>query len=343
MTLLSTTARLLKRWRARRVGDPPPAEAVPSDLPAPVTADAVPATPPGDPRADLPLPLLPRVIHVLGQTIILKENFKPDAIVVVGNCLAETVAKGLRSLKGTHHDFDVAAWRLHLQPDPSAEVLEHLNRAEHVLVQNISQHHAAKIADLLRPGCKMSLLPNVSMLALWPFDSIHYRPDPVAEKDKNGLIQHGDGLLAQLRESTPNKEERFEIYRTLRVPGLVIKRRMEIQIEQLLESDASIGCTIGKFIVDNYQNRQLFYNCTHPGAEVYQRFCELSYELLGLPGSCPMIAGLDVWRHASVPVHPVVAKRLGVTWATRETLYDYGGLGMVTWAQFVKAYIDRFG
>ena len=45
----------------------------------------------------------------------------------------------------------------------------------------------------------------------------------------------------------------------------------------------------------------------------------------------------------SVPVHPGVAKRLGVTWASERTRYHYETMGEITWEEWVRAYITRLG
>jgi len=43
-----------------------------------------------------------------------------------------------------------------------------------------------------------------------------------------------------------------------------------------------------------------------------------------------------------VPVHPFVARRLSIEWASEERLYRNGDREL-KWDEFVRAYIERYG
>ena len=43
-----------------------------------------------------------------------------------------------------------------------------------------------------------------------------------------------------------------------------------------------------------------------------------------------------------MPVHPKVAKALGVKWASESTKYLYGG-EQITWETYVRRYIEHYG
>ena len=270
-----------------------------------------------------------------------------DTMIFAGNCLAEEVGKGIRRLAAVSTNFEIHIWLLHLEPNPSPQMVELLKRAKHVFIQQISHVHNLKISELVSSECKLHRLPNLSMLGLWPFDSKHYRPDKAVDADTERVFINGDGMLAQLRELIPDKFERFEAYRNLEIPGLApglgIKRRMEIQVERLLNADAAIGCSIGKFLVETYQERPVFYDCTHATGEVYQKLCEYCLDAIGVTEDCSLIAGLDRYKRWSVPVQPGVARRLGVKWALDRTTYQYGILGEINWRNYVMTYIDRYG
>jgi hypothetical protein len=63
---------------------------------------------------------------------------------------------------------------------------------------------------------------------------------------------------------------------------------------------------------------------------------------LGIPSVCRSITSLDHLRRLQVPVHPKVAKALGVKWASESTKYLYGG-ERITWETYVRRYIDHYG
>ncbi len=71
--------------------------------------------------------------------------------------------------------------------------------------------------------------------------------------------------------------------------------------------------------------------------------CTHIWRVLGLPGLPEPLSGIDSWRMWSVPVHPGVARRLGVTWAHEETHYHYCTLGDIRWSEWVEHYIEMFG
>jgi hypothetical protein len=53
-------------------------------------------------------------------------------------------------------------------------------------------------------------------------------------------------------------------------------------------------------------------------------------------------ATLDHLHRLQVPVHPKVAKDLGVKWVGENTRYQYGG-EKITWEMYVRRYIEHYG
>jgi hypothetical protein len=160
----------------------------------------------------------------------------------------------------------------------------------------------------------------------------------------DAVIRHPDGALAQLRLTEPNRARRFERYRALDVPAArSVERLGAAQLRFLEAIDRAAPTGLGRFIADRFRHEQLFYNATHPAEPVFQALCAYVWDRLGEPSPLPPLPALDGWKTWSVPVHPEIARRLGVTWATERTRYRYATLGEVTWEQWVWAYIDRLG
>jgi hypothetical protein len=65
-------------------------------------------------------------------------------------------------------------------------------------------------------------------------------------------------------------------------------------------------------------------------------------ELLGIDEPIPLIADLDHLKRQQVPIHPKVARALGITWADEKTLYAHEGLP-VTWEAYIRSYIEHYG
>ncbi len=76
---------------------------------------------------------------------------------------------------------------------------------------------------------------------------------------------------------------------------------------------------------------------------LFAALCEECWHKLDQPGDCPSFTKQDGWKDWQVPVHPEVAKLLGLTWAHENTRYKYVTIGEVTWEEWVEAYIDTLG
>ncbi len=147
-----------------------------------------------------------------------------------------------------------------------------------------------------------------------------------------------------LRTLEPDKKKRIQRYRDLDFElASGVDRIIETQ-ERFLESiDNSPDFRLAQSILNNYKSIQLFYNSVHPSGALFQYYCEDVWGKLGLKGPAPSFGNVDHWRKWSLPVHPVIARRLGLKWADEKTSYRYGALGKVTWREWVEAYVEAFG
>jgi hypothetical protein len=267
-----------------------------------------------------------------------------ETIVMIGNCFAGMVCRQFNR----HHPFaeriDLSVLQIHLTKDITPEIEANLRQASRVVLQDISNVERLNVADFVPSGCEIIKFPQLVLPALWPFLATFFRPDPQFRKlDKNGF-REPDGMIAVLRKTHPGIEERVRAYRELDEQKLSrVDALLDMQTRRLEASDAALGCTLGALLRDNFRKRPYFYNPLHPTGETYQLVGDFIWQRLGMSGDCPRFQNADAWRNRRIPVHPTVARRIGVEWAREDTSYSYGALGEVTWEQYVRAYIGLFG
>jgi len=141
----------------------------------------------------------------------------------------------------------------------------------------------------------------------------------------------------------PDREARFKTYAELKFDWAIDVRRMaEFDRRRLLAMDRQHGCELGARILERYRRRPMFHSTGHPGGELLvgllRHMCRVADLRVGWlrPGK------VDQLRNAQIPVHPLVAERLGLIWATHDTRYNFRG-ERLTWEQYTRHYIDHFG
>jgi hypothetical protein len=266
-----------------------------------------------------------------------------DTVAIVGNCLSETMAAGL-ALVLTASNFKFVAIPLHLRSLDDEDAQRTIRAARHVFIQGCVAHHTETIRAAAPAHCQFIFYPDLVLRSLWPFDEHSAPRDPAVDANPNAVIHHHDAALAKLRETEPDKKKRFQRYRDLEFERAgTIDRVIQAQQRFLESIDRGSDAFFGRFIARHYKDRQLFYDSVHPSAVMFQELCEFCWRKLELKGQPPLIPGMDGWKEWSVPVHPLVARRLGLKWASETTRYNYGPLGAVTWNEWVHTYIDTFG
>jgi hypothetical protein len=269
----------------------------------------------------------------------------PAQVVLVGNCIAEMMAKGLSSVPEAAKRFDFFVVPLRPAGIDEPETARALARCKFVFLQNVAADSADKVDALRNGGSEVVALPDAVLRSVWPFDGASGNRDPAVVAANPNAPKHAhDGALAALRLVEPDKKKRLQRYRELDFAlARSIDRVIASQARFLEGVDRTNDAGIGQFIERHYREQRLFYNSTHPSGRLFQEICGYCWRKLDLPGPVPAIANMDFWRTWSVPVHPLIARRLGLTWVDEHSRYNYGDLGEVTWEEWAGAYIDRYG
>jgi hypothetical protein len=265
-------------------------------------------------------------------------------IVVVGNCQAEVVCRGLRAemLGGR---FAPIYHFVEIEPALHDQGKADLDDCHILLAQDIANWENYPLRFHIPPGLKMIRFPCIRFASLWPFDSYNGLVDRAAAAcaRSDPVPVYFDGLLGRLRREIPDKEQRFERYRSLEIDELINFRRAHaIEQHRLLAMDREFGCSIGQFILDEFRRQRLFHSTVQPNANLYAMLMEVVLRQLGIQRSFPVDPRMEMVEGTQVPVHPLVARALDVEWVGTDTTYAFEH-GFLTWERYVRRYIERFG
>jgi hypothetical protein len=266
-------------------------------------------------------------------------------VLIVGNCQAQTVHEALVRSGEFDEQLDVKYHFISLQQDLHDLGKLEVENSDILLVQDIRDWEHYPLKPHIREDARIIKFPLLHFASLWPFDHYNGPGDKEAYEREwpNLTFLYHDGLLARLRKEIPDREPRLAAYRTLSVDGIINFTRLhDFERRRLTAMDEQFGCGIGRFILDNFQRRRLFYTTNHPNGQIIGMLMQYLLRQLEMDRGYRPNSSLDHLRRLQVPVHPKVAQALGVTWANETTKYVYGG-EQITWETYVRRYIEHYG
>jgi Polysaccharide biosynthesis enzyme WcbI len=271
-------------------------------------------------------------------------------IVIIGNCQSETLRQGFVRTEALNKLFDVKYHFVQLPRNLHEFAARDLESCDILLIQDIRLWDAFPLRDCVRPGAETLRFPLVRFASLWPFDTWNGPGDKQAHDREapNLTFPYLDGLLGRLRNEIPDREARFAAYRALELPeglpGIVNYRRLhELEIRRLAGIDKQYGIAIGSFILENFQNRRVFHTTVRPNWAVFALLMQFMAKLVGVRAPIALTESIDAaLRNPQVPIHPKVARDLGVNWAHDKTRYLNHGRE-ITWETYVRRYIEHYG
>jgi len=224
-----------------------------------------------------------------------------------------------------------------------------------ILLQDLNslQNYPFKyLSEDLRPPSL--LFPGLAFAPLWPFSTEFSGRDEIAEKlcaarNRSGLV-YFDYLLGSLRDVTDrnvrysiyryfNDEEKSFLQKRMRIRNF--ERILDLECLRLTKLDATFGLSIGRYIIDKFREQRLFHTVRHPTVELVYVLLTQLMEKVSLSSSLsrPLIDSLAYYQ---IPVHPIVAETLRVSWVTPDITYTVLGESL-TFEGYVRRYIDEFG
>ena len=284
--------------------------------------------------------LCPEIPSSAGRGPVSRHN-----VLVIGNCQAETVRLGFERAAPLRTRFKVKYQFVGPQQYLHQRSIQELRESHLLLVQDIREWEAYPLKEFIPDDIEIIRFPLLYFASPWPFDQHSGLNDPEAYEREwpNLTFSYLDGLLGHLRHQIPDHEARFATYRDLNIEGIVNYVRLhDFERRRLLRMDDQFGGGIGKYILDNFQTKQLFYTIAHPNGDLLSKLMQRLAELLGIDEPIPFVANLDNLKRQQVPIHPKVARALGITWADEKTLYPHEGLP-ITWEAYIRSYIAHYG
>ena len=265
-------------------------------------------------------------------------------VAVAGNCFSESIAAGLLLDPKIKSRVKIEIVPLHLMSLKDEFSVKTIAEASIVFYQYLAGMDREAVYSLISKHAKIMWYPDIVLRSVWPFDGTHWRQDEIAAQTNSLKIRHQDGALALLRELETDKKKRIKRYKELDFGLKVdVPKIANIQKRFLLDIDKKNDIKIGKYVLNNYQIKPLFYDCTHPSEFLIEELCNVCAEELGVNWAHSDLQDIAGWRAWSLPVHPLIGQQLGLKWSGDSVKYRYGELGDVTWEQWVEAYIDEFG
>jgi Polysaccharide biosynthesis enzyme WcbI len=266
-------------------------------------------------------------------------------VLIVGNCQAQTVYEAFLRTGELNFRLDAKYHFVDLQQNLHELGRAELENSDVLLVQDIKDWERYPLRQHIRDDVRIVKFPLLHFASLWPFDHYNGPGDKEAYQREwpNLTFLYHDGLLARLRREIPNREQRLLAYRSLSIDGLInFVKLHDFEKRRLIAMDKQFGCQIGRFILDNFQRRRLFYTTNHPNGQIIAMLLQYLLNDLGIDPVFRPNASLDHLKRLQVPVHPKVARALGVKWAGESTKYLYDG-EQITWETYVRRYIDHYG
>jgi hypothetical protein len=263
----------------------------------------------------------------------------------VGNCQAELLSKVFGAAADNagvttfYHYFDVPAHALE-------RAHQEIAACDVLLLQDITDVENYPLHEQIPSRVKVIRIPFLRFAAPWPYDDFNgVRDSQARARDDSGLhtTTYYDGMLSRLRRSLPDPAERLAAYRKLDFAGAIDPLRvLDFESRRLEALDERFGISIGRFILGEFRDRQLFYTVNRPCGALLAQVMDHIVQSIGIDVKISSEQELDELRAVQVPVHPSVAARLGLKWASEATLYE-SPAGAVTWEDHVRRYVARYG
>ena len=279
---------------------------------------------------------------------------KPS-LLIYGNCQGEHIAHIARQLTDVRERFDVkviplqqvteADWQTRYNETFFANVRVLWNQVE----TGDPSPHRLTLRDRLPPGCQTVNFPPLMLLCLWPFSGA----DPRIAAGGDYVYPWADSIAASLAPSVTGEDKPDDLLfaeylrlSTEKMPDL--ERRLRLDATCGRAADALADIAMWDWMEARLRTTPLFHTATHLTASP---LAHLVPRLLGLTGalSASQIAGAQ--REAAflmrgnrgqdieaVPVHPLVAERLGLRWYDPDSRHRWHS-HLWTYREYVLNYI----
>ena len=274
-----------------------------------------------------------------------------EGILVYGNCQAGVYADLLKSIVGSRRKVSYVMSFDHPTEDAPDLTDAQLARCTLVLEQiDSGAPLPAQIAEKL-PGRRQTVrFPPLDFNLLWPFNCVD--PRNVSEQPDYpfGRFPYGDRIVVELLREGLAGEALWNAYTDRSVAKLPDMQRLRThENRRLVARDAKGDVRAAELVMGGYAGRKLFWTINHPTGwllgEVFTQILIQAQSVLGLEDGFEaqaraLFSGFEPFGHQDQPIHPEVARELGLAWWTPEQRYRYFDGSMMTFEETTRRYID---
>lgn len=266
-------------------------------------------------------------------------------LLIFGNCQGSLLAEALRNHPGFARHFTIKHHYMELPPNLHEQGRRDLAESDMLLIQDIREWERYPLRAEVPSDLPSLRYPCVRFASPWPFDAFNGPDDKVARNRDypNFEFTYFDGLLGRLRREIPDPEARFRAYQSLEVDRIVdVTRLHHFEQARLEDMDRRFEGGIGAYILERYKTKQVFYTTAHPNGQILKTLVQTMSKELGVSLRFWLPGSLNSLRRLQVPIHPLIAARLGIKWAHADRRYLVKG-EWISWEDYVRRYIAHYG
>lgn len=273
-------------------------------------------------------------------------------MLLYGGCQVETMMEILRKNAVTAGLFRYVLVRNHALREGEAPPSER-DFSECAILCEQADWYEFPYRERMPQGCKTVRFPSLDSLLMWPFNTRNPYSEPTAELPF-GRFRYGDRVV--IREIDRGRAAR-DIH-AFYLNGwneykLDLDRVRELERVRLAKRDARCDVPAADLVLDRLASEQLFRNVDHPNRQLFGTFFERV--LAACSAYEPALRHVDVhatirehlsesefFNPPAVPVHPEVAKALGLRWYDAEARYPQRAGVEYSYSQYFDEMI-RYG
>lgn len=273
-------------------------------------------------------------------------------ILVYGNCQAgvfEDALKWFPALR-EHYETRYCASFDEQTPSRSPPSVDDMVRCELVLEQlDAGKPLPESLASAIPASAQRIRFPPLDVNLLWPLNFPDPRNKPDLPQFPFGEFPYGDRAMIELLRRGVTADAALSAYpeeSARRIPDL--DRLKALEERRLAQRDQNVDVPLSDLVLGNLAIRPLFWTINHPTGwllgRAFERITQQIWTVLGLPDDpVPTLrahfANYDPLGSHHVPIHPLVAERLRLTWWSPERTYRHLDGTMLTQAEYLDRYV----
>ncbi len=274
-------------------------------------------------------------------------------LVIYGNCQGGVLEQATKFIPEIADHYDVVYLRSFVHPTEGRSAVDADALARCAIFWKQLDESAPFNFDGPTPdSMKTITFPPVDLGVLWPFQ-VHdplFRSEPGYEY---GLFPYGDRVLMDAAlEGLPGSPGLKRSFELAEQRALDLDRHLDIDAMRLMRREQGAHVKLAAFVLSSFKSERLFWAYNHPTrrllAEILNRIVAATWPAEArTPGHGLNRVGDRVFKdwdpldHLHIPIHPIVARKFGLTWWTDNLRYRFHLDQYLTQAEYAALYIDE--